>query len=164
MAEGEYGWISPDHASGRDRFQHVAKFVEKPSADQAVALFRSGAVWNTMVLVASASALFELYWTHLPSLARVFARALRLPAPARETFLAEAYQTLAPADFSHQVIAPAQGLSLFTWPAAMGWSDLGTPARLERWMETEALARPEPARTRVHVVESPTRHVSLHVT
>jgi hypothetical protein len=25
-------------------------------------------------------------------------------------------------------------MTLFTWPAAMGWSDLGTPERLTVWL------------------------------
>src|SRR5207247_3898804 len=107
--------------------------------------FKSGAVWNTIVLVASAAALFELYRIHLPSLADLFSRVLHLPASARTAFLAEAYPRLPPADFSHQVLAPARGLSLFTWPAALGWSDLGTPARLERWIQGQPRADGRPS-------------------
>jgi mannose-1-phosphate guanylyltransferase len=162
-ADCDYGWIGSDAASKPGAFRPVARFIEKPSPDHAAALFKSGAVWNTMVLVASATALFELYWTHLPSLASVFARALHFPPPARQTFLAEAYRTLPSADFSHQVVAPTKGLSLFTWRAEMGWSDLGTPARLEQWMRTERPTHRQPARMQGHRSESRARSESLQI-
>jgi mannose-1-phosphate guanylyltransferase len=160
-ADCDYGWIGSDVASRPGGFTRVARFIEKPSPDHAAALLKSGAVWNTMVLVAPATALFELFWTHLPSLASVFARALHLPPPARRTFLAEAYRALPFADFSHQVVAPARGLSLFTWRAEMGWSDLGTPARIEQWIRTEGVTRPHSARMHGHRSESRARSESL---
>ena len=134
---GDYGWISPSRASNGP-LRRVAGFVEKPPYGLATQLFRSGAVWNTMVLVARAAALFNLYRTHLPQVARVFARALRVPEEARGNFLAEHYQSLPASDFSCDVLASARGLSLYTWPDEMGWSDLGTPERLEQWMSGAA--------------------------
>jgi mannose-1-phosphate guanylyltransferase len=142
----EYGWISASPRTRHRRFRRITRFSEKPTADRVAALRRSGAVWSTMVLVGTATALFDLYWKHLPQLASVFARALHLPAGARERFLDDAYRTLPTVDFSHHVIAPATDLSLFVWPAAMGWSDLGTPPRLTRWMEENEPASPVLAR------------------
>jgi len=137
----EYGWISSNPGAKHRRFRPVTRFSEKPTADRVAALRRSGAVWNTMVLVSTATALFDLYWTHVPQLASLFARALHLPAGAREGFLTDAYRTLPTVDFSHHVIGAATDLSLFVWPAAMGWSDLGTPPRLTQWMEEESARR-----------------------
>lgn len=137
-ANGDYGWIAPGRAPLHQPLRRVAEFVEKPLAAEAQRLFAAGAIWNTMVLVARAAALFDLYSKHLPHLARVFASDIRAPAPAREALLAEHYHRLPLDDFSRGLLGPAQGLSVYTWPTAMGWSDLGTPDRFEQWIAAEA--------------------------
>ena len=89
-------------------------------------LFDAGAVWNTMVLVARALTLLQLFRRHLPELSRAFeATHVR-------------YDRLPRADFSRDLIARAGGLFVRTWPAEMGWSDLGTPDRLGRWRASQA--------------------------
>lgn len=130
-ANSDYGWIS---ASGDGRtVRDVATFIEKPTREAAATLLRDGAVWNTMVLLARASALDRLFVTHLPEHAAAFAHARKLKGGARAEFLREAYPNLPDADFSRDVLTPATGLSVYTWPAAMGWSDLGTPERFNAW-------------------------------
>jgi len=132
-ASPDLGWIIP---SQRDTpLARVAAFVEKPDQDHADRLHQQGAVWNTMVVVARASALRSLYEAHLPALATVFDVALRLHGDqARARFLAETYPTLPPRDFSRDLLEQARTLFVYTWPAAIGWSDLGTPDRLNQWL------------------------------
>jgi mannose-1-phosphate guanylyltransferase len=135
---GDYGWITAHGAlSGRrPRLRAVRQFVEKPDLERAGSLLRTGAVWNTMMLVARASALVALFERHLPQLWTVFATAQRREAGARAALLSANYETLPRADFSHDLMTPsAAWLSLYTWPASFGWSDLGTPERLEAWLE-----------------------------
>jgi hypothetical protein len=50
-------------------------------------LFASGSVWNTMVVVARASAVRALYVEILPELSSVFDAVLQLPPAERATFL-----------------------------------------------------------------------------
>lgn len=130
-ASSDYGWITAAPAGGSVR--RVDTFVEKPTRAHAIELLRTGAVWNTMVLLARASALERLFVDHLPGHAAVFAHARTLPAGERDVFLREEYPRLAPADFSRDVLTPATGLGLYTWPASMGWCDLGTPERYSLW-------------------------------
>lgn len=139
-ALGDYGWITPGAragaAAGAENPQTplpVAAFVEKPAADEAARLMASGALWNTMVIVAQAGALLDLYRQHLPALTDVFLQALRLPRPARQAFLTEHYPLLGPADFSRDLLTHAHGLAVYVWPSEIGWSDLGTPDRLDAW-------------------------------
>lgn len=138
-ANGDYGWIEGTPAVAG--LSSVVRFVEKPPAEAATALLASGAVWNTMVLVARASALFELFERSVPELTAVFKAALRQPRSERESFLAARYRDLPTLDFSHDVVTPAQGLLLYTWPASIGWSDLGTPQRLREWLAAERAVR-----------------------
>jgi len=138
--ETGYGWItlSDSRSSGTSDIQPVSGFVEKPSTVEAHRLLAAGSVWNTMVLVARASTLFDLYQRHLPELTDRVAGVFRLPAGCRETALVETYRDLPSSDFSNDILARAAGLDVYVWPAAIGWSDLGTPERLGRWQTDRA--------------------------
>jgi mannose-1-phosphate guanylyltransferase len=88
-ALGDYGWITPGARSGAEAGSAhtplpVTAFVEKPSTDEAARLMAAGALWNTMVLVARAGALLDLYGRHLPALTDVFLRALQFPGLHRQ--------------------------------------------------------------------------------
>ena len=132
-ADDEYGWITPHDGAVARLFRAVATFVEKPAPVVARQLFEAGAVWNTMVLVGRATALLSLYRRHLPELADAFVPALGLLPVERTNYFASLYDQLPVADFSHDVLSRADGLTLYSWPATLGWSDLGTPDRLNRW-------------------------------
>jgi mannose-1-phosphate guanylyltransferase len=131
----DYGWIvrgSP--VPGRCGHLHrVESFVEKPSRPRAAALLASGALWNTMVLVARVRDLHELFVTATPELLLVFEDAARLSPDDRSAFLTGAYSHLPVSDFSHHVLGSSPDLLVYEWPATIGWSDLGTPERLHRW-------------------------------
>jgi mannose-1-phosphate guanylyltransferase len=133
----DFGWILPGgRCTGDADFLAVRSFVEKPPMHEALRLYSSGAVWNTMVVVARAGALIDLYRRLLPFHADVILTAHGLEADMRQTFLQEWYRDLPPADFCRDLLSPARGLCLYTFPAEMGWSDLGTPERMTEWIWT----------------------------
>jgi len=155
----DYGWILRGAQTVvRSPLQAVTGFVEKPSAEEAARLLDAGAVWNTMVVVARASAIAALFEAHAPAAAALFTEFRTWPHADRETRLVPRYADLAPVDFSRHILAPAHGLSVATWPASIGWADLGTPERLREWGN-----RSPPARRAVGGAESPVPAVSLHV-
>jgi len=135
----DYGWISPYATDdvARGEFQRVVSFVEKPTYEQACQLYEFGAVWNTMVVVASARALLSKYREHLPFQTDVLLAAALRDGDEGEAFLSEWYPELPAADFSRDLLTPATDLWVYTWPPEIGWSDLGTPDRLERWMKLQ---------------------------
>jgi mannose-1-phosphate guanylyltransferase len=136
-ATADFGWITPASrgAVAYEVFEPIAGFVEKPSLADARRLLSDGAVWNTMVVVARAQAVFELYRRHLPFHADVFAAAQSSTPAGRAAFLRHWYPALPAADFCRDLLAPSTAdLCLYTWPAQMGWTDLGTPDRLEAWL------------------------------
>ena len=133
----DYGWIAPGqrYRWANDRpLRPVIAFIEKPNPDIARRLFAARALWNTMVVVARASALLRLYRTHLPHWADAFATHRRLSSHRRQPFLSEQYANLPSADFSRDLLMPARGLAVYSWGDSIGWSDLGTPDRLQRWL------------------------------
>ena len=147
-AHTDYGWISLGSAGTSSGLRPVTSFVEKPEREIAARLFAAGAVWNTMVIVARARALWELYMHRLPEVSNVFSRALQRPFDEHHGFLAQAYADLAPSDFSCDVLTDAPGLSAYVWPVALGWSDLGTPDRLRAWQRNSS--RPASATGAIH--------------
>ena len=130
---GDYGWITPSGTLTAGRAAGVARFVEKPGPQLAAELLASGSIWNTMVLVARASALRNLFLRYAPDLVSAIGAMGDPFDPGNRLELERAYDSLPPHDFSRDVLAQADGLSVLAWPAEMGWSDLGTPDRLFAW-------------------------------
>ena len=139
---GDYGWILPARRSRvADDLPAVQSFIEKPDAERARRLLASGAAWNTMVLVGRVGALLALFRQHLPELTRIFAQARMWPSVERAAFLDAHYPSLPVADFSHDLLTSASGLQLYVWPDSLGWTDLGTPERLQHWLTDQESTR-----------------------
>jgi mannose-1-phosphate guanylyltransferase len=136
---GDYGWIVPlpTRKQPAPDCHRVAGFVEKPPLDLAQRLFMLGAFWSTMIVVARAAALLDLYRRHLPALFDLGQIALEVDPGEREALLVLLYRDLTPADFSRDLIASSAGLLVYVWPSFMGWTDLGTPHRLETWLKRQ---------------------------
>jgi mannose-1-phosphate guanylyltransferase len=132
----DYGWISLGTSSSIRGLRPVVSFAEKPAFETAASLFASGAVWNTMVVVGRAQALWDLYVRHLPELACTFAGVIEQRAARRADAFASLYRTLPAYDFSRDLLTHTRGLSASVWPATVGWSDLGTPERLREWQRS----------------------------
>ena len=112
----------------------VRSFVEKPGAVRVQSLIDQGALWNSFILVAGGAALLKLFERHSPGTVaklRAFIASPGEPVERRRA-LAQLFAEIPSIDFCGQVIAtdPA-ALEVLRLPAC-GWSDLGTPARLER--------------------------------
>jgi mannose-1-phosphate guanylyltransferase len=142
--ETSYGWITPGRRIAAGLFR-VTAFVEKPARETAAALLAAGSVWNTMVLAARASALFDLMRERQPRLTSALAAAWHLASGSRAEAMADVYQRVPSADLSRDVLTGARGLGLCVWPTATGWSDLGSPDRLETWLRHAGAARSQPA-------------------
>jgi len=127
----DLGWIVPKRVLPRAAVGMIAEFVEKPAPTLAAHLFERGALWNTMLSVTPAAALWALARRQLPQQADRFARyADTLGTPVATQRLEEMYRDLPSADFSRDLVAGASGLWVTPMHGA-GWSDCGTPERLE---------------------------------
>ena len=135
--ETEYGWIVPHDSL--DSVRDVAAFVEKPGEEMARTLMDRGALLNTLILVAAGRSLLHLYTRHLPG---VLGELLNWRDNARrlDGELGHLYRSLAIHDFSRDVLTHSCD-SLSVLPiASCGWSDLGTPARLQLFQREQASA------------------------
>jgi mannose-1-phosphate guanylyltransferase len=131
--ETEYGWILPggdDSGGGRI----VERFVEKPQAGLALGLHASGALWNSFIFASSAHLLLDLFQATQPRLVSGYLKWFRgqesSALRARDQFLA-----LPSTDFSQDVLqSAAYCLRVLVVPPC-GWTDLGTPRRVNEWLE-----------------------------
>jgi mannose-1-phosphate guanylyltransferase len=130
----DYGWIvRGPHRAGP--LYAVNEFVEKPDPPRARHMFADGGMWNTMFVVARATALYDVYRRALPVWAAVFDTARELPEGQREQFLRASYEHVPPADFSRDILGVAPDLAVYPCPDRLGWTDLGTPERMLAWLE-----------------------------
>jgi mannose-1-phosphate guanylyltransferase len=137
-AASDLGWIVPKRTLPGAAVGSIREFVEKPSPVLAARLFANGALWNTMLSVAPAEALWSLARRRLSVQAALFERyAGTLGTPVSQPNLEALYQVLPSADFSRDLVSGASGL----WVTPMlgsGWSDCGTPERLEAAMAPQS--------------------------
>ena len=131
------GYIMPGEDDGFGA-RTVAQFVEKPPAAVAGGLIAEGALWNAFIVAARAQALLDLFRRRYPG---VVARMLTAVArdtdnPAEPAAARQLYELLPEIDFSRNIAAGAESsLRVLTVPAC-GWSDLGTPSRVARTLES----------------------------
>jgi mannose-1-phosphate guanylyltransferase len=136
----DYGWIVPATAQETARespFHPVLSFAEKPSRHEAARLMASGATWNTMVLVGRGDAIVDLFRPTGGAIVHQAFEAAR--SPSAFTDLASIFASWPAMDFSREVLSNAANLTTYTWGPSLGWSDLGTAARLREWQRAHAV-------------------------
>ena len=117
------------------RARVVGRFHEKPDELTAHQLLSDGGLWNTLIIAGRARALWEMARRHLPAIVDRFDRYARAYAqPASAGAARVLYDDLPEADISRDVLAPAQGMAVVEMTGA-GWSDCGTPERLQRSLQ-----------------------------
>jgi mannose-1-phosphate guanylyltransferase len=125
-----YGWIEPGpplESTGPGGLLRVRRFWEKPSLPEARLLLSIGCLWNTFVMVGRARTFLDMIQTATPDLYDDFER---YEAASSHTGLEKLYQTLAPVDFSRDILAQSpQELAVLN-QGSVGWSDLGEPERV----------------------------------
>jgi mannose-1-phosphate guanylyltransferase len=112
----------------------VSQFVEKPTAWSDISRLRlQGALWNSFIFAASGRGLVSLYPEKFRANLETMRSAVELDRRAGNTWATSAlYRVLPSLDFSKDVLTGQEAsLQLVSVPAC-GWSDLGTPIRLER--------------------------------
>ena len=131
--EIEYGWIEPGERilsrSGSPIYR-VRRFWEKPPLAIATRLMRTGALWNSFVIVAEPGALRHVVRLAAPALAAAMAPLdARMETPWEMEAARAAYAELAPVDFSRDVLERhSERLAVLPVSGTL-WNDLGDPAR-----------------------------------
>jgi mannose-1-phosphate guanylyltransferase len=140
----EYGWILAAPGEAR-KIRPVLRFVEKPGSPEAARLMAEGALVNSFIFVATARQLLRLYEEAQPGLLRQYLMSLPLRGWGREA-LEALYRFLPARDFSRDLLQPSVSRLRLQQVAPCGWTDLGTPGRVARWMEKRRAGIAIPAR------------------
>jgi mannose-1-phosphate guanylyltransferase len=134
--ESQYGWIEPAipvdfGASDRNAAVPVRRFWEKPDPKLALDLLRRGYLWNTSVIVGTASAFLDIFARALPQVYGSLAQVLPLVGTAQEQDAVErAYSRINHYGFSESVLSEfPENLSVLP-VSGLVWNDLGEPARV----------------------------------
>jgi mannose-1-phosphate guanylyltransferase len=133
--EVEYGWIEPGkvlwHRQDEAIYQ-VRRFWEKPTRERAADLYLWGYLWNTMVLVARAKVLLELFRELTPALMDAFDPIARdLGSPREAAALRTAYAKLPAVNFSRAILARCPHRLGVLRVQGVYWSDWGDAARIQ---------------------------------
>ncbi|HWG68728.1 MAG TPA: sugar phosphate nucleotidyltransferase [Steroidobacteraceae bacterium] len=128
--DSELGYILPAGGMRRNA-AGVAGFTEKPEFSYACELLRLGALWNLFILVGGVGALLKLFESSHSRQAAEMSTALDRQSEGQPNALDVLYETIAPIDFSRDVLElEASRLQVLGVPRC-GWTDLGTPQRVE---------------------------------
>lgn len=128
--EAGYGWILPEAPGAVAR---VLRFVEKPPASRVSDMIRNGALINSFILAARAHVLLSLIGRVFPDILLAFQRLAHEPpdGPAARRL----YEALPTMDMSKDVLERASTFLSVVRVPPCGWSDLGTPERLRRYLD-----------------------------
>lgn len=131
-ADPELGYIVPGESDGRGAFA-VARFVEKPVLAETRELIRAGALWNAFIVVSSGAALLERFQARIEPVVSALQVALNCERdyPGCRA-LATMYEALPNVDFSRDIVAGQEDAFRVLAVPKCGWSDLGTPKRVEQ--------------------------------
>jgi mannose-1-phosphate guanylyltransferase len=130
------GWTTPDRTrriNGPRVMRPVDSLVDRPGEEDVAELLTAHALWNSEVVVARARTLFDIYDLHLPYMVEMLQRVLGVAGRDRAARLDEEYRGLRPAEFSRDVLARADSLMVYAWPASIGYTPISSPERLEAW-------------------------------
>ncbi len=123
-----YGWIEPGPlTAGRSGLFRVLRFWEKPSLPVAKVLLNLGCLWNTFVMVGRVRTFLNMIQKATPPLYRHFQHHKTSSGSFDSDRL---YETLAPVDFSRDILAQRHAELAVLDAGSVGWSDLGEPERV----------------------------------
>ncbi len=137
--DSEYGWIEPA-SKALDGVHRVLSFVEKPVPAIAQHLMERGSLWNSCVLVAQGLTLLSTFNRAFPELVERFGAVCASDTTdSTKHRLDRLYADLPSLDLSRDVLQQNNGCLRVLPVPPCGWSDLGTPERVARCIETEGI-------------------------
>ena len=150
--ETAYGYILPSGPmEALDRAYRVDAFTEKPNPAAARDIIARGGLWNTFVMIFRLSRMLELLQQMVPR--EIEKLAVLRNSPDKAT---ELYRTIAPWNFSNQVLARIPQHMIAFRVANVSWSDWGTRESIERtyralklvpsWKMSKAMGKSVPLR------------------
>lgn len=138
--ELDYGWINLGEVLGWSNgscIRLVSSFLEKPDLREGKQVMASGALWNTLVMVAKVTTLWELGWQNLPGMMERFEElGAAIGAAHEHKTLHEIYRDMPVLDFSRELLQRIpENLGVMEFEEVL-WSDWGQPERIAHTLQT----------------------------
>lgn len=138
-----YGYIKFEKEQGArskeqgEEIKKVTAFMEKPSLDKAKRYIESGDfVWNAGIFIWSANAIKNAFEKYAPEIATLFEKGNSAYNTADEKdFINASYPSSPNISIDYAILEKAD--NVYTIPADIGWSDLGTWASLHSVAEKD---------------------------
>lgn len=132
--ESEYGWIQPARflaLEGAHPVRAVSAFLEKPTRAEAEEHMARGALWNTLVLTANVSTLWEMGRRFFPDIVSRFEQLEATIGTSEEGRVLERIYTDMPSkNFSHDLLSHVSDRVAVMELRDVLWSDWGKPERI----------------------------------
>lgn len=124
-----YGYINYD-LSAEGEIKPVKRFTEKPALDVAKTFLDSGDyVWNAGIFIWSTAAVLKAFEKHAPEIHRILSvDTSLLNSPEEQAYIDQQYPQTPSISVDYAIMEQAD--NIYTLPADIGWSDLGTWASL----------------------------------
>lgn len=128
-----YGYIRMSNEG--DLPYKVRAFVEKPNTEKAAAYLASGEyLWNAGIFIWSTSTLLQAFASHEPGILEILdAQPAVYNTPGEQAFIDMVYPSTKNISIDFAVLEKAD--NVYTLPADIGWSDLGTWGSLYDYQE-----------------------------
>lgn len=138
--EKEQGATSEEGIKNKEQGEEIKKvtaFLEKPSLDKAKGYIESGDyVWNAGIFIWSANAIKNAFEKYAPEIATLFEQGNRAYNTLEEAdFILANYPNSPNISIDYAILEKAD--NVYTIPADIGWSDLGTWASLHSVAEKD---------------------------
>ena len=135
--EADYGWISPGSRLPDSRASLVRSFREKPAPEEARELRRQGGLWNTMIVVARAAALWDMAQILYPRMISRF-DALRpwIGTEEEPEAVDLVYRDMPAINFSSGLLERVAEWSIVLPLSGVHWSDWGRPERIQETLSS----------------------------
>lgn len=131
--EPDYGWIAPGARLPGGKAFVVGRFKEKPRPEDAGRFFERGWMWNTMIIVARAAALWEhARDLHPEMMARFQALKGWIGLAEEREAIDLAYRGMPDVNLSRDLLEPLAGWTVALPMTGLRWSDWGRPERVEQ--------------------------------
>lgn len=133
-----YGYIKYQEKNSEDgQVKKVTAFMEKPSLENAQKYVASGDyVWNAGIFIWSAEAIIKAFEQYAPEIAALFRKGTdAYNTDAELAFINANYPSAPNISIDYAILEKAD--NVYTIPADIGWSDLGTWASLHHVVDKD---------------------------
>ena len=132
-----YGYIEVNHKDGAQAIEKVVQFREKPDLATAQSYLDAGNYfWNAGIFIWSVKAVSAAFQNNAPSILKVLSEDVsKYNTPGEQEYIDRVYPNTEKISVDYALLERSK--NVYTIPADIGWSDLGTWNSLHAYLEKD---------------------------